>query len=79
MPEYRWTIPPEFEGRKLRSAAVYGLGMSSGLYKRAKFHGEICLDGVPVHADALVYAGQQLLIRVPEKSLELPQPSARSR
>ena len=40
MPELRMIIPPEMEGRPLRHAALCGLHMSNGQFKRAKFQGE---------------------------------------
>ena len=67
MPEYRLVIPAELDGAKLRQAALRGLMLSSGQYKRAKFEGEITLDGQPARADAIVHAGQELRVFIPEK------------
>ena len=39
MPELYLTIPAELDGQTVRQAAMKGLGMSNGLFKRAKFHG----------------------------------------
>ena len=47
MPEFAFVIPEEMEGRQLRHAAMQGLRLSSGQYKRAKFHGSVMLDGTP--------------------------------
>jgi len=74
MPEYRLVIPPELDGTKLRQAALQGLMLSSGQYKRAKFEGEITLDGQVAHAGAIVYAGQELRVFIPEKQNTLPAP-----
>jgi len=73
MPEYAFVIPPEMDGKSVRHAAVTGLGLSSGQYKRAKFHGSVQLDGVPVTADARVRGGQTLCILVPEKQNTQPE------
>ena len=73
MPEYAFVIPPEMDGKPVRHAAVTGLGLSSGQYKRAKFHGSVQLDGVPVTADARVRGGQTLCILVPEKQNTQPE------
>ena len=75
MPVYQYRIPPEMEGKPVRRAAMGGLGMSSGQFKRAKFHGEILLDGVRVTADAQIRAGQLLELNVPEVENTLPEPA----
>lgn len=62
MPELRLTIPAELDGQSVRQAAMKGLGMSNGLFKRAKFHGQVLLDGAPVLANAAVRQGQTLLL-----------------
>lgn len=74
MPVYTLLITPEMEGRPVRRAAMGALGLSSGQFKRAKFHGEILLDGVRVMADARVAAGQTLSLRIPEVENTLPEP-----
>ena len=43
MPELNLTIPAELDGQTVRQAAMKGLGMSNGLFKRAKMHGQILL------------------------------------
>lgn len=73
MPEYAFVIPPEMEGRLVRHAAIAGLGLSGGQYKRAKFHGSVLLDDAPATADAHVHAGQRLRVLVPEKENTLPE------
>lgn len=74
MPEYRLMIPDDLDGAKLRLAALRGLMLSSGQYKRAKFEGKITLDGQIAHADAIVHAGQELWVFIPEKQNSLPAP-----
>ncbi len=76
MPDYTLIIPPEMDGQKVRHAALCGLHMSSTQYKRAKFEGEIALDGVRVTADARVRAGQTLRVAVPEKAAQPPSAAA---
>ncbi len=75
MPELRMIIPPEMEGRPLRHAALCGLHMSNGQFKRAKFQGEVLLNGVPALANARLLAGSELVIRVPEPVNTQPEPS----
>ena len=72
MPDYTLAIGPEWEGRALRAAALSIL--SSGQFKRAKFEGLITLDGVPVHADTRLRAGQVLRLSIPEPEHEAPLP-----
>ena len=74
MPELRLTIPAELDGQSVRQAAMKGLGMSNGLFKRAKFHGQVLLDSVPVLANAAVRQGQTLLLFFPEKENTAPAP-----
>ena len=45
MPELRWMVPEEMDGKLVRQAAMGGMGLSYGLFKRAKFHGRVELDG----------------------------------
>lgn len=73
MPEYRWRISQAFEGKRVRQAALQGLGMSNGQLKRAKFEGRITLDGESVRADQLVHEGQTLCLFVPEAHNTQPQ------
>ena len=64
----------EWDGALVRRAAMGGLKLSSGQFKRAKFHGQILLDGIAVRADAHVRAGQELCILVPEVENTQPEP-----
>ena len=72
MASHQLIILPEMEGKSIRSIALSAIGMSSSQFKRAKFQGEIALDGVRVTADVRVKAGQQLSITVPELSHSRP-------
>lgn len=65
----------ELDGQTVHQAAKKGLGVSNGLFKRAKFHGQVLLDGLPALANARVKAGQTLCLLVPEKENEAPPPS----
>jgi len=73
VPEYRLVIPSSMDGKLLRHAAMQGLRLSSGQYKRAKFHGLVTLDGTPAMADAHVKAGQELCVFIPEKENTKPE------
>ena len=74
MPRYELIIPPALEGRTVRQAAMGGLRLSSGQFKRAKFHGALMVDGSPVLADRRVHAGERLSVDVPEAAAPLPEP-----
>lgn len=73
MPRLVWTVPQEMDGKLVRQAAMGGMGLSYGLFKRAKFHGSVELDGEAVRADERVRAGQTLSIFIPEKENTLPE------
>ncbi len=62
------------QGQPLRKVALGALQMSYTQFKRAKFQGEILLDGKPAHADVRVQAGQRLVIRIPEERAAPLQP-----
>jgi 23S rRNA pseudouridine1911/1915/1917 synthase len=59
-------ITAEDEGKPVRLIAMQRLSMSYGQFKRAKFQGELLLDGERVHADRRVKAGQTFIVRVPD-------------
>ena len=73
MPTHSLIIPPEMEGRSIRSVALHAIGMSSGQFKRAKFQGNLMLDGVRMTADVRVKAGQQLELHVPDIAGSKPE------
>ena len=73
MPEYSLVIPEALDGKLVRHAAMQGLRLSSGQYKRAKFHGSVLLDDQPAMADAHVHTGQELCIFIPEKENTKPE------
>ncbi|MBR3873299.1 MAG: RluA family pseudouridine synthase [Clostridia bacterium] len=74
MPVYELVISEEYAQKPVRRAAMGALGLSSGQFKRAKFHGLITLDGTPVKADARLCAGQTLRLEIPEVENTLPEP-----
>ncbi|MDD3334616.1 MAG: RluA family pseudouridine synthase [Eubacteriales bacterium] len=74
MPAYRLMISREMDGSTVRHAVLYGLQLSSGQYKRAKFHGQVLLDGTPAMANARLREGQLLELRIPEKENTPPEP-----
>ena len=74
MPRYELIIPPALDGRTVRQAAMGGLRLSGGQFKRAKFHGALMANGSPVLADRRVRAGDHLLIDVPEAVAPPPEP-----
>lgn len=66
MHELRLIITSELDGRTVRDAALRALSMSYGQFKRAKFRGELLLDGERALANARLREGQLLVIRAPE-------------
>ena len=76
MPRYELIISPALDGRTVRQAVMGGLHLSGGQFKRAKFHGALLLDGMPVLADRRVRTGERLCVDVPEAALPPPEPFA---
>lgn len=76
MPEYWLTVPDALDGRTVRACALQGLKLSNGQFKRAKFQGEVLLDGERALADVRVRAGQTLRVLVPECENTQPEPVA---
>ncbi|NLO85232.1 MAG: RluA family pseudouridine synthase [Clostridiales bacterium] len=74
MQELRLVISPEYDGKMVRHIALSVLRMSSGLFKRAKFEGEILADGAAARANTCLRAGQELIIRIPEAQNTQPIP-----
>lgn len=66
MPELSIIITAEDSGKTVRHVALRRMQMSNAQFKRAKFQGELLLDGEPVHADCRTAAGQTLVVRIPE-------------
>ena len=67
MQEMSLIVAPADDGLPVRRLALERLHMSYGQFKSAKFDGRLLLDGVRVHADKRVQAGQQLVIHVPQR------------
>lgn len=59
-------VDSQDEGLPIRRVALSRLRMSYGQFKRAKFEGEVLLNGRIAHANEHVITGQRLIIRVPE-------------
>ena len=78
MPAYELIIPPELDGSTIRRAATGVLGLSSRQFKRCKFQGEMRLDGMLVHADARLRAGQRLWLYAPDTPIDYPVVKCRS-
>ncbi len=73
MPTYSFLVTEEYENRPIRRAALTALGLSSGQFKRAKFHGQMLVDGAPVHADFRLRSGQTLTLVIPEAENTKPE------
>ncbi len=67
-PELARRITPEEDGRRVREVLRRTLNLSYTALKRAKWNGEICLNGERVHTDALVRTGDLLTVNFPEIS-----------
>ena len=76
MPVFYLLIPEAMDGCTVRHAALAGLRLSGGQFKKAKFHGRVLADGVPMLADARLRAGQTLQLFVPEAERPAPAPYA---
>ena len=75
MTEY--TAGPGDEGKALREVLRRGMGLSSGLMKAAKWHGQLLLNGEPVTVAAPVRCGDVIRVILPEeKPAYLPKPWA---
>ena len=57
-----YTVKPEENGRKIRSILRQSMGISYTALKSAKWSDRIRLNGIPVHADAQVSAGDRVSI-----------------
>ena len=76
MSELTLRVLSEDDGLPVRRLALQRLHMSCGQFKRAKFEGELLLDGMPVHANEQARAGQLLVVRMPRQSGPLCTPYA---
>lgn len=66
MQELQYVVQSVEDNQLFGRIARTRLRMSYGQFKRAKFQGELLLDGVRVHADAKVRAGQVMTVRMPQ-------------
>jgi 23S rRNA pseudouridine1911/1915/1917 synthase len=76
MQEMTLIVTPGDEGLPIRRLALERMHMSYGQFKQAKFGGALLLDGEHVRADRRVMAGQQLVIRMPQRAGVPCAPSA---
>ena len=60
MPRAAHVVRKDEEGRTVKSIALKEMRLSRGFFSSLKFRGGILLDGVPVHADRRVRAGETL-------------------
>jgi len=67
MQEMSLIVSQSDDGLPIRRLALERLHMSHGQFKRAKFDGALLLDGVRVRADKRAQAGQELVIRLPQR------------
>ncbi len=65
-----YTVPAEQEGRRVWSVLKYGLGLSGTVIRRMKWLEDgILLDGVRVHTDVPLRAGQVLSVRLSDPAV----------
>ena len=76
MRELSILITAQDDGKTVWFIALKRLCMSSAQFKRAKFQGEILQNGVPVHADRRVNAGDVFVIRIPQTASGAVAPAA---
>jgi len=62
--EISYTAQPGDDGREIKRVARAGLGLSHHLFTSIKQKDALLLDGVPVHANAVVRAGQVVSVRL---------------
>ena len=59
-----WHVPPEADGRAVRSAVPRHFALGTHEFRRLKARGGILVNGEPVHADRLLRAGDTVEIRL---------------
>ena len=62
-------VPPQWDGKPLKSVIRGLFQLSTGQYKRAKFEGRILLRGVPARVSETAYAGDTVSVEWPEREL----------
>ena len=68
MREISYTVLPADEGRQVRRVARANLRLSHHLFTSLKQKNAVLLDGAPVHADAVVHAGQRLSVLIGDEA-----------
>ena len=63
-----YIIPPEEENHRVREVLRRGMRLSGTALKKAKWNGEIRLNGEPVFVDQRVHAGDRLQVVPPEEA-----------
>ncbi len=66
MRELTFTVDARDDGRQLKHAVFSRLHIGRGLFSRIKFQNGLLLDGLPVHADHKVRAGQTVTLLLSE-------------
>lgn len=69
MPIMEGKVPPELDGRPLKITLRRMFALTTGQYKRAKFAGQILLNGRAARVSECARAGDMLRIELPEKAL----------
>ena len=72
MPEIHHIVTAAEAGRTVKSLALKEMCLSRGRFSSLKFSGGLLADGVPVHADARLAAGQTLTARWEEDAALTP-------
>lgn len=67
MRTFRYTVPPEDDGRLIKRVIRGRLGLSHRQFVLLKGEDGMLLDGTPVHANQIVRAGQVIQVRLAEK------------
>ena len=67
-----YTVTPEDQGRTLFSILHYRMQLSTGLIKRLKYQTEMLVDGVAVHTDYRLRAGQEITLPLPAETADFP-------
>ncbi len=76
MREISYIAGPEDEGRLIKRVARANLGLSHHLFTSLKQRNGLLLDGVPVHADAMVHAGQRVSVLIGDAAPPSPAPAS---
>ncbi len=67
MKELKQTVSPDFDGKKITEYLKNALMLSASLIKKVKFGG-VFINGENVHMRAVVHAGDEIYVKLPEES-----------